>query len=253
MKLIEYKPDLGKVILTDIKNIPEDFDFKKFKKLISENRIAKINIMESHSEIVDSGSTWVHPDYRVPEDKYIAGHDPYGSQDEKGKIKIYKRKSENSFNGNSLNNLFIPFPDPEGLNPFIDYKVWEAAMPKFRNQQIKKYSPPIFFGTSGKENIHTDLAIFLLDSEKIKNEVFGDDYFEELHWLSESPAQESDWIKRKKKCPTLTVDDFLWIDRMVDKIFAKHTNQFKSKKYGFFNPQRFNPIIPKNKFLGPLF
>lgn len=246
MKLIEYKP--RKTLTIDISNIPSEVDIDKCLKLFKHQ---KISIIDPNDKEIDSSESWVHPDYRIQESEYIVGHDPCYAEDESpSEVKIYKKSD--SFNGNSIDNLWMPFPDPEGLNPFIDHKVWEAAKPKL-NPEFGKI---LVYGTSGERSEYNDIATAFGYAEIYKRtNLFPEDYFE-IHWLSESYIQEAEWIDRKRKCPSLTVKDLRWVDNMVDEIYEKHTKDLPisldEERKNFWG-HKYTAAILFDKFIKPIF
>jgi hypothetical protein len=251
MKLIEYKPYLGETITIDVENLPKDYE----ERLLNAFRRQPIMFITAHDPIskqsiqnINPNNKWVHPDYRVPEEsnpsEWIEDH-----------IKTYPVLPD-SMNGSSLNHLWYEFPDPEGLNN-ISYETWEAAKPKLSEglkAQLKK--APIIYGITGGINEsrvnHNKQVHESYLQMQINDEVMILFDYSDIMYLSESPEQAADWMKRKKRNLNLTAKDLMWVDKMVDTIFDKHASCKPRTNYGFFIPEKFNPGITIDKFMGPL-
>lgn len=129
----------------------------------------------------------------------------------------------------------LEFRDPEGLEK-INQNLWECAKPKLDLE----FGKMIVFGTSGESD--RDIAKeFGIPLE------FTDDDFE-IHWLSESHIQEAEWRERKRKCPSLTVKDLQWVDKMVDEIYEKHTRDLSKESFKIWSENFFK--LPFNKTFG---
>lgn len=275
MKFIEYKPDIQIVI--DVSNIPDNMSVEECLQMLKLQPLTyrkKLNAVE-----IDNTKPWVHPDYIVKEksnsyDGKSIDHswwpfpDPEGQNETKKEIwecakpKINKGlkgqfrqpivfgTSPHSARGKSTDNLFWG-QDPLGAETF-SMEAWKEAMPKKVLNWVPKEDQFIFGVDSYDDDKIPQPVIFGTQEDKDRADFYNrhQEYsFEthDLYLLSKSSEQLKDWLKRKKKRPILTAQDFLWIDNMVDEVFEKHTRNLKKENFSYHS-ERF-PFTISDKHL----